>query len=244
MQPTALREENVYTADPFLKYYEEFLELAAHDLGAPVRKLGVFTERLTSKYTDTGSSEEVKEYVGRIHSSLEELRALVNGMKEYSKLIPQAMNFTNCDTRELLERALVSHDKLLKTEGTKIEYDDDLPVVFGDETQLNVLFKAIIDNCIKFRKKNIQLIIKITVNEEDPSHYRFQITDNGIGLRDQQQERSFFPLKRIYGKTEYPGNGLGLACVKRVAENHGGTVFFEEGREEGASIIFIIPKNQ
>ncbi|MBC7874774.1 MAG: sensor histidine kinase, partial [Ferruginibacter sp.] len=53
--------------------------------------------------------------------------------------------------------------------------------------------------------------------------------------------RIFEPLVRLHGKSEFAGNGLGLALVKRVAENHGGVVYAEGSGEKGTRIVLIIP---
>jgi signal transduction histidine kinase len=128
-----------------------------------------------------------------------------------------------------------------------------LPSVKGYPQQLELLFKEILENAIRFRKKNDPLSINISSAElseqekemsnlpSDKIYYKIIIADNGIGFKQQDAEKIFRPFVRLNGKSEFEGNGIGLAVGKRIAGNHQG-VLYAEGREnEGARFILIIP---
>ena len=69
------------------------------------------------------------------------------------------------------------------------------------------------------------------------------MSDNGIGFDPEDAEKIFQPLVRLHGKAGFPGNGLGLALVKKIADNHKGIVYAEGQPGEGARFILIIPEN-
>jgi signal transduction histidine kinase len=72
---------------------------------------------------------------------------------------------------------------------------------------------------------------------------RIEISDNGIGFPGSDSEKIFEPFLRLHPKSEYNGNGLGLAISKKIVANHGGTIYAEGKENHGSRIILILPAN-
>ena len=120
---------------------------------------------------------------------------------------------------------------------------DPLPVVIGDISQLGQLFQNLIGNAIKFRGKEPPAI---TVQAEKAGqHWLFSVSDNGIGIAPEYAENIFVVFQRLHGRTEYPGNGIGLAICKKIVEHNGGKIWVEaragHGPDHGSVFKFTMP---
>jgi light-regulated signal transduction histidine kinase (bacteriophytochrome) len=253
MQTGTLEPQEPVLTDRFRQYYTSFIELASHDLQSPIRKLEVLTESLVNKYSVV-EEEDAQQYIRRIKASTFQLRSLVESLCEWASLLPDLMEWELVDGNHLAQHVLVTLSTHVRQHVANVEVGQ-LPLMYGDQRQLEILFRKVISNSLLFRSRDKRTEIYIESSEPSVEEIeRFKLTssgydkitfsDNGIGIEEADLERVFQPLIRLNGKTEYPGNGLGLACVKRIAENHKGFVYAESLKPLGARINFLIPKNQ
>ncbi|MGA6981303.1 MAG: ATP-binding protein, partial [Candidatus Sulfotelmatobacter sp.] len=115
-----------------------------------------------------------------------------------------------------------------------------LPTLWGDRTQLAQIFQNLIGNAIKFRKQEEPLVISVSAEKND-LEWRFKVTDNGIGIAPEHLENVFVVFQRLHARTEYPGNGIGLAICKKIVERSGGKIWVESEVGHGSSFIFTLP---
>lgn len=254
MQDEKTNTKDIFPVDTYRQQYSRFIEMAAHDLQAPLRKLGVLTDMLTNKYKSV-KDDEVDQYTRRIHTCIENMRSLIEGFTELAEAIPETMHFENCDTAKVIKRILEESTSQIKIKEADIRIGE-MPVIQGDKIQLRLLFKNLLENSFRFSKPGSPLKIDISSDilpgsekkrfhlNEKKSYYKICVEDNGMGMKPGDIEKIFFPLIRLHGKAEFPGNGLGLALVKKIMENHKGIVYAESTQDKGVSIILIIPENQ
>ena len=240
-------EKTTDTLNNYKREQEEFILIASHDLQAPLRKLSTFVERLTNKFKEL--PEEAKTYTERIQSAVTNMRSLIDGLSSLSEVTEGTGKFQKCDLNEVLQDVLKEiqpEDKVSVTAST-------LPVIEGNCTQLRHLFQNLIDNAIKFKKSDIPLQIAVDTEEitdeekkkfdlqSERRYHKIGVTDHGIGFEDQYSEKIFLPFQRLHGKSEYEGNGLGLAICKKIAEKHNGFIY-AKGSNSGALFILILPE--
>jgi len=118
---------------------------------------------------------------------------------------------------------------------------DDLPPVDGDEGRLLQVFDNLLGNAIKFSPDGGQIVV--TVEDAGPM-VRVSISDQGVGIPEDQQGRIFEGFHQVDGSTQHRsgGAGLGLAIVKRIVEAHGGQVWVESEPGKGSKFYFTVPK--
>ncbi|HEX7904477.1 MAG TPA: HAMP domain-containing sensor histidine kinase [Chitinophagaceae bacterium] len=232
--------------------YIEFIELAAHDLQAPLRKLSVLTERLTNKYAAPGN-EDTQEYVQRINTCIGDMRNLIDGFSEFASLNTNITEPVACDLDALIKRILHELGTEITEKDIRIE-KTVLPVVDADKNQIYQLFKKIVENVFKFAKYHTPLTIHFQSHVLTPeeklqhsldtsrSYHKIEIEDNGIGFKQQYAEKIFHPLVRLNGKSGYPGIGLGLAMCEKIVSNHQGIIYGEGIENEGARFTIILPE--
>jgi light-regulated signal transduction histidine kinase (bacteriophytochrome) len=178
-------------------------------------------------------------------------------------LIEDLMNFANL-VRGGEEISIVNGDKLLQsvTDALKQEIEEkkamihigQMPAITGYEQQLFLMFKALLDNAIKFSKPGIQPVITIQwvkTNGTELTHIdrnlsrktfiRISIQDNGIGFSNEFSQKMFLIFQRLHANSEYEGKGIGLAMVERVMTNHNGYVLAKGQEDKGALFNLYFP---
>ncbi len=180
------------------------------------------------------------------------MRSLVDGLSEWSGVYQHELNSVPCDVDLIARELLLEMKEDLDSKKAQVQYKD-LPVLMGDRVQLKLLFKSLLSNAVKFHKQDEPLQLEISGEKltddftnstglnPTRTYSRIRIQDNGIGLRSGQEERLFRPFGRLNGKSEYPGNGLGLALCKTIVDNHAG-LLYGKGDEEGACFEVILPE--
>ena len=245
--------KNIFPEEKYGQQYIRFIEMTVHDLQAPLRKLGVLTGLLTDKYKAL-KDDEADQYIRRIHGCIDNMRSLIGGFTELAVAIPENMHYENCDPAQIIKKIVQDLTAHEKTKEAEISIGE-IPVINADKAQLRALFTNLLENSFKFSRPGIPL--KVTINstvptvdekkqfplDEKRSYCRISIEDNGIGFDPVDAATIFHPLVRLNGKSAYAGNGLGLALVKRIIDNHQGFVYAGGSREKGACIILIIPQN-
>jgi signal transduction histidine kinase len=230
--------------------YGEFIDIAAHNLDAPLRKLSVLMERLTHKYS---KEEETQNYVLRIRACLDDMRSLIDSLAMLSRVSSASLKMETCILETMIDQEWHELKPLVKEKNATITVSS-LPVMEGDSSQYRYLIKNLLENAIRFSKKDIAPAIHITAQsmatkeknayglKADANYYKIEFRDNGIGFRQEFAEKIFRPFVRLHGKSEYPGNGIGLALCRSIADNHRGVIYAESSENEGSRFILLLPQ--
>ena len=225
-----------------------FNYVASHDLQEPLRKIQTFISRLSEKESDN-LTETGKEYVGRIHSSAERMRILIDDLLQYSRANKTEKVFEKMDLNDLLENAKVDLAQSIEEKNAVIK-SEKLPVITVIPFQIQQLFINLIGNSLKYSREKVTPKIKITCKKvmaleealipknTKEKYYKITFEDNGIGFEQEYAEKIFILFNRLHNKNEYAGTGIGLAICKKIVENHKGFIFAEGKPNKGA--IFTI----
>ena len=119
-------------------------------------------------------------------------------------------------------------------------YADKLPVVKADKTLLSQLFTHLIRNSIKFNQSENPYIHICSRN--DDYHYRFEVSDNGIGIPKEYREKVFIIFQRLHGRNDFKGAGVGLAFCKKIVDSLNGRIWIEDSKFGGTKVVFTVPK--
>ncbi|UCG54015.1 MAG: HAMP domain-containing histidine kinase [Dehalococcoidia bacterium] len=113
------------------------------------------------------------------------------------------------------------------------------PTVWADEDRIRQVVLNLLDNAIKYNPKNSNIILEV---EADRYNLMVHVTDNGIGI-DEEDQKHLFELYFVSSnnKEGLRGLGIGLPLSKMIIESHGGQVWFESKKDIGSTFSFSIP---
>lgn len=213
---------------------EEFAYTAAHDLREPLRAISLFTTLLAGR---TQLDADGKQIAGFIEAGVARISALVTDLLAFATtgtLGPQRP----VDLRHAVTEATQNLVLEIEESGAFVTVDP-MPVVLGNEAHLVRLFQNLISNAVKYRAEASSPQIHVTA-ERRGSEWVIGVTDNGVGIALEDQERVFLPLVRLTGR-DIPGTGLGLAVCRKIVEALGGAIHVESAPGAGATFSFTIP---
>jgi PAS domain S-box-containing protein len=240
-----LEEERATLAEQLVRSnqeLEEFASVASHDLQEPLRKIRAFSDRLVSRH-----AERLGDAVGdlvRIQDAAARMQVLIDDVLAYSRVDRRPVGFAAVDLAELMAATTAEFQEQLDSVGGTLR-PGKLPVIDGDGGELRQLFENLLSNAIKFRRPDEPL--RIEVFEDDSLSNGGEsvvvFADNGIGFEDQYAEKVFSIFKRLHGRSEYPGTGIGLAICRKIVGRHAGTIRAMATLGDGARFVIAFPRS-
>ncbi|PWA07014.1 PAS domain S-box protein [Flavobacterium laiguense] len=146
------------------KELEQFAYITSHDLQEPLLTLKCFSDLIKADFPK-GLNENINQYLDFILESSDRMQKLVKGLLDYSRIGSQ-IEITTVDCNEVVNEAIDSLTDLIKESEVQINVQH-LPRIEGYSVELIQLFQHLITNAIKFRKKEVPLIINITAKLEE-----------------------------------------------------------------------------
>ena len=128
----------------------------------------------------------------------------------------------------------------IKNKNAQIIVDSDSKLISWRSPILQILIN-LLDNSLKYSKKDVDPIIKISVNEQTLG-WILKFEDNGIGINEKYFKKIFIIFQRLHTREEYEGSGVGLAITKKLVESLGGKINLSSTPGEGTIFNIFIPK--
>lgn len=231
---------------------EEFAHAASHDLKEPIRKVHVFSNLLKRSFTEL--NDEQHRLFERVEDATERMTLLVDDLLDYSHVSMGVNLLEDINLNKKVQIVLKDLEIAVAEKEAQITVGK-LPIIKGHRRQLQQLFHNLIQNALKYSKKDTPPVIIIDselVYGQDTSFnlpaedagtlfHLIRVQDNGIGFEQHYAEQIFQMFKRLHGKSEYTGSGVGLAIVKKVVQNHNGYISAEGKPGEGSLFKILLP---
>lgn len=231
----------------------QFAYASSHDLQEPLRKIRIFSDRLLSVGDLSPHSIELAK---KIHRSAERMSMLIRSLLEFSQLVRPEETFVPVDINVVIENVKQDLEFVIQEKSAYIRHEN-LPVIRASELQMHQLFHNLLSNSLKFvppgRKPQIVISSQSVSGKELKMHngrakdnseyFVIKVSDNGIGFDKQYADHIFEIFKRLHGRTEFVGSGIGLALCKRILTNHHGFIHAESDIGSGSTFHIFLPKN-
>lgn len=215
---------------------DRFASVASHDLQEPLRAIGRCAHLLGERYGDElGDAGQLLHF---ITDGVQRMESMIADLLRYSRISTQAAEFTLVDLNDVVEDVLQDLAVAIDENDATVERAE-LPTVRGNDAQLHQVFQNLISNALKYRAEAPPRI-RIDVGARGAA-WLFAVKDNGIGIDPAYHEQIFDIFRRLHGRTQYTGTGIGLAIVKRIIEQHQGRLWVESEEGRGAAFFFTLP---
>jgi PAS domain S-box-containing protein len=220
-----------------LSELQQFMRIASHDLQEPVQVIATYTQLLAQNSQDRLNAEAY-ELITTITESTKRLQRLMLDLLAYSEGSTRQMEYAWVDCETLIVNVLADLRGAIADRGATITHTL-LPEVWGDTPLLQLVFRNLIHNGVKFHDR-APPSVHVSAERLDGA-WRFAVQDNGAGVAPQLAERIFLPFQRLHVREPYPKPGIGLALSKKIIERHGGRIWLESQSGGGTTFYFTLP---
>jgi signal transduction histidine kinase/CheY-like chemotaxis protein len=218
------------------KAKDDFLAVLSHELRTPLTPALAAASYL-AEHEDL--SPQIREEVTAIRTSVQLEARLIDDLLDLTRITRGKieLHLEVIDVHSLLRNSLeIARDNILEKHlDLVVNFGADRHHVWGDAIRLQQVFWNLLNNAVKFSKKNGRITMR-TANKN--GRFLFKITDTGVGIEPEQQDRIFYAFEqgeRVISR-KFGGLGLGLTISKRLLELQGGTIsVYSEGLNRGAS---------
>lgn len=230
---------------------QSFAYISSHDLQEPLRKIQTFSTRILEKEFQN-LSDSGKDKFRRMQIAAKRMRTLIDDLLTYSRTNAQERKFEKANLTKIIEEVKEDLKEELQQKHATIEVGEVCEVNIIPFQFRQLLFN-LVNNSLKFSnpKESPHIKIKSEIangtkfnNEKlakDVSYCHISVSDNGIGFEQQYSEKIFEVFKRLHGRNEYSGTGIGLSIVKRIVENHNGVITAKGELNKGATFDIYFP---
>ena len=233
-------EKNKMALEAKNEELEQYAYVASHDLQEPLRMVSSFMNKLNLKYGDQ-LDDRAKMYMEYAENGAEQMKQIISDLLDFSRADKPYRELEEVNLNELLKNYLELKKETIINTSAKINYTS-LPEIKTIKPLITQVFHNILDNALKYSKENTSPLINITAYEQD-THWKFSVSDNGIGIDPQFFDKIFQLFQRLHNRNEYHGTGIGLSLVKRSIEFMGGKIWLESELGVGSTFYFTIQKN-
>lgn len=216
---------------------EAFSAAAAHDLRAPLRAIGGFAEILLEDYLPALDAQG-RDHLRRIGAATGRMNDLIDSLLELGRV-----------TRSPLRQVAVDLSALAGEVAREVQDESPRPVEWaiapglateGDPALLRIALVNLFGNAWKYTARRDRARIEFGAGVRDGKTAYF-VRDNGMGFDAAQAEGKLFqPFQRLHSAEEAPGSGIGLATVRRIVTKHGGRIWAESRKDDGATFWFTL----
>jgi signal transduction histidine kinase/ligand-binding sensor domain-containing protein/DNA-binding response OmpR family regulator len=213
-----------------------FFTMIAHEIRTPV---SLIIGPLEKVMKNGSPSDDLKVIARNAHRLLE----LVNQLLDFRKVEQQSMvmHFAPHNIYQLIVSISERFAPTFEQNGKKftVVYPDEHFTAIVDKEALIKTISNLLTNANKYTKNEVQLLCS---EDSDGKHFRIIVSDNGVGIREDDRQRIFQPFFQAEGNK--PGTGIGLNIVKNIVSQHHGDICVESELGVGSTFTIVLPVSQ
>lgn len=216
---------------------DSFSYTISHDLGTPLTVMKLNAQMLLNNLTD--GSEKSRHKINAIIEEIDSMAEMMHDVLQLSRAKYSEIQLEGIKTDTMIHKISENAKITFESPGSEIIIRE-CPDVLADKTMLHQVFLNIINNAVKYSSHNEQPKVEIE-GTEDGQTIIYRISDNGIGIPEEEKHKMFKIFNRLDNAKKFKGNGVGLSIVHRIMKRIGGDVTYESS-EKGTSFILTFKK--
>ena len=231
-----------------------FFTMVAHEIRTPVSLIIAPLEQMKAELThhparpkDACYQRDARtpntQHLEIIDRNAHRLLELVNQLLDFRKVEQQSlvMHFAPHNIHELLQSVCERFAPTFQQNGMQftVNYPDEHFTAIVDAEALTKVVSNLLTNANKYSKSKITLTC---IEEPDEAHFRITVSDDGVGIREEDRQRIFEPF--FQAQNNKPGTGIGLNIVKSIVDLHHGTITVDSEVGQGAVFTVTLPVQQ
>ena len=208
-----------------------FAYVASHDLQAPLRTIGGFTEVLAASLDRRELTAQQLELIDSITGGVADMHRLIKDLLAYARL--EAPRLSTISLRESHDAVVAMLARDIEETMATVTMTGGDQLVLGDAGQIRQLFLNLIHNALTYRAKDRPPAVTTTAQRTPDGMVELAVSDNGIGIPPQHHERVFEMFRKL---KKGQGTGIGLAIVARIVDLHGGSIAVQSDGSSGTTL--------
>jgi len=217
----------------------EFIKTAAHELRTPLTTIMGFAEML---YENEWERETQREYLGYILDKADVLAQIIDNLLDLSRIESGHrldLNYSDWHLRHVLEKIIARCRREYRGYRFNALLSDNLGMIHADREKVMQIIDNLLSNAVKYSPKGSEILFEAHCDDENLT---VAVSDHGIGMTEEQIEKSFDNFYRADSSdTAVGGLGLGLSIVRQAVESHNGRIQISSRPGEGTVVSFTLP---
>ncbi|MDO8454159.1 MAG: response regulator [Sulfurimonas sp.] len=238
----SMYEDKLYDAQRKLEQRSEFFASMSHEIRTPMNAIIGLSQTLLQ---DNTLSREQIETVKTIHQSSNMLLTIINDILDFSKIEAGKISLekTSFDLNMILSYLADMMSLKAQEKGIKLTFVIDHNIgknYLGDPLRISQVLLNLLSNAVKFTSEGgVTLRIKTVDSAEESSTVEFEVSDTGIGLKEEEIQNLFQSYSQASSDTsrKYGGTGLGLTISKKLVEIMNGKIWVKSEHGKGSSFF-------
>lgn len=252
------------TLDQQSEENEMFVYSVSHDLRSPLvnlqgfsKELGIVRQELRELLEGTPDATKIErarkladsdipESIHYIQTAVTRLSAIIDALLHLSRAGRVEYQPEVVELKDTIQRVVEAMQASIKQRGAKVTVQT-LPVVWGDPTAVEQIFANLLGNAVNYLDPDRPGTVDVGVSEKIPEDVAgmqvFYVRDNGLGIDEAYLPKVFAAFQRLHPKSA-PGEGIGLALVRRIVQRHGGKIWLESTKGIGSTFYVALPPKQ
>lgn len=225
------------------KQREELTDMIVHDLRNPASAVSGIVSMLKTLKSLDEIPEDFDQMMQLAERNVSKILDMVQEILDVSQLengqLP--VNKAAVDMAQLIDETLQLQRPIVSMKGMALEnrVEKGLPLVRADERLIRRVLQNLVDNAVKFSRRNTSIIMSAEISADNPKMVQISIQDFGVGIAPDLQRHMF--EKFVSDRSSERGTGIGLTFCKLAVMAHNGRIWAESEENYGSTFYFTLP---